>query len=210
MKKKFLFIFLLCMVTLSTVAFAADQGYEINISYEGDVIVGEEKSAIITLTGSDATPYTNVRVESEHISGPAKATVYAYDANGNKFDLSEEGNWGPTSGFAVGGTFTNETPISIIYPEAGTYVSVIRLVDLSNNNAVITSREFTVTVVDAATDEPETPGNNVITNTPANIVNNTIANIPQAGISWWVYILVIVATIVAAWAVISFTKNKNG
>lgn len=200
MKRKIIITFMLCLVTLSSIVLAANQGYEFNISYTGQVIVGEEKKATVTLTGTEATPYTNVRVESEHISGPAKATVYAYDANGNKFDLSETGDWGPTTGFAVGGTFTNETPITITYPEAGTYVSVIRLVDLNNNNAVITSKEFTVTVVDAA--GAEQPTNNVV-------ANNTIEKIPQAGISWWVYLVVIAAVIVASWAIITFVKNKE-
>ena len=197
---------MICLVFLSTVVFAADQGYEFNISYTGQVIVGEEKAATVTLTGTEATPYTNVRVESEQISGPAKATIYAYDENGNKFDLSETGNWGPTSGFAVGGTFTNETPITITYPEAGTYVSVIRLVDLNNNNAIITSKEFTVTVVSNSIEEPAIPENNVVANTT---VNNTISSIPQAGISWWVYLIVIAAVVVAAWAIITFIKNKE-
>lgn len=198
MKKKIFLVFMLCLVLFSTFVLAADQGYEFKITYEGEVIVGKEKSATVTLTGTEATPYTNVRVESEHISGPAKATVYAYDANGNKFDLSETGSWGPTTGFAVGGTFTNDTPISIIYPEAGTYVSVIRLVDLNNNNAIITSKEFTVIVTEAGATQPT---NNVV-------ANNTIENIPQAGISFWVYLIIIAAVVVAVWAVIYYTKNK--
>lgn len=200
MKRKFFLVFILCVILFSTIIFAANQGYEFNIKYEGEIIAGKEKSATVTLTGTEATPYTNVRVESEHVSGPAKATVYAYDANGNKFDLSQTGNWGPTSGFAVGGTFTNETPITITYPEAGTYVSVIKLVDLNNNNAVITNKEFTVTVV--ASEATQQPTNNVV-------VNNTIENIPQAGISFWVYLIIIVAVVIAVWAVISFTKNKE-
>lgn len=206
MLRKILITFMVCLVVLSSIVLAADQGYEFNINYTGQVIAGEEKKATVTLTGTEATPYTNVRVESEHISGPAKATVYAYDANGNKFDLSETGDWGPTSGFAVGGTFTNETPITITYPQAGTYVSVIRLVDLNNNNAVITSKEFTVTVVDAGAQAPAIPENDTVSNAT---VNNTITSIPQAGISWWVYLIVIAAVIVAAWAIIIFIKNKE-
>lgn len=199
MKKKILFIFISCLLMLSTVVFAADQGYEFKISYEGDVVAGKEKSATVTLTGTDAVAYSNVQVKSEHVSGPAKATVYAYDANGNKFDLTETGSWGPTSGFAVGGTFTNDTPISIIYPEAGTYVSRLSLIDLSNNNAVITSKEFTVTVIAPAAELPE---NNVV-------ANNTIEEIPKAGISLWVYLFVIAAVIIVAWLGINFIKNKK-
>lgn len=197
MKRKLLLTLILCLITMSIVAFAADQGYEFDLKYEGDIIVNEPKDGVVTLKATDGTVYTNVRVESEQISGPANATIYAYDESGNKFDLSETGDWGPTSGFAVGGTFTNDTPITAIYPKAGTYVSVLRLVDLSNNNAVITSKEFTVVVK-----EKDEPANNVV-------VNNTIENIPQAGVSIWAYIIAVGAIAVASWAVIYFVKSKS-
>ena len=199
MRNKIVVAFILCVLMLSSVVLAAEQGYEFKLTYEGDVIAGKEKSAIVTLTGTEAVAYTNVQVKSEHVSGPAKATVYAYDESGKKFDLSESGSWGPTSGFAVGGTFTNDTKISIIYPEEGTYVSRLSLIDLSNNNAVITSKEFTVTV---KADETQTPANNVV-------VNNTIDEIPKAGMSLWVYIVVIGAVVVISWLGINFMKNKK-
>lgn len=206
MKKKILVTFMLCLVLLSTVVLGADQGYEFFLKYEGDIVAGVEKNATVTLTGTEATPYTNVRVESVHVSGPAKATIYAYDANGNKFDLSETGDWGPTSGFAVGGTFTNDTKITAIYPEAGTYVSVLRLVDLNNNNDIITSKEFTITVKASETEqEPTVPD----TNTSVVPENNVIESIPEAGISWWIYLLVIGAVVITAWAIIQFIKNKE-
>ncbi len=205
MKRKILITFILSLLILSMVVFAADQGYEFFLEYEGNIIVNEPKDGVVTLTGTEATPYTNVRVESELVSGPANATIYAYDANGNKFDLSETGDWGPTGGFAVGGTFTNETPITAIYPEAGTYVSVLRLVDLNNNNTIITSKEFTVTVYET---DPALGNNNVVGNNTV-ATNNTIENIPQAGISLWVYLLVITAAVIGAWAVIYFVKNNK-
>ena len=101
--------------------------------------------------------------------------------------MAQIGYWGPPSGFAVGGTFTNETPIKATYPEAGTYVSRLSLIDLNNSNAVITSKEFTVTVTD---------DNQVIENV-TNVQNNVIEEIPQTGVSIWTYIVVAVVLIVA-------------
>lgn len=198
MKRKILFIFMLCLLVLSSVVFAADDSYEFNLTYEGKIIVDEPKDGKVTLTGTDGTPYAKVRVKSEHISGPATATIYAYDESGNKFDITQTGAWGPTEGFAIGGTFTNETRITAVYPKAGTYVSRLSLIDLTNDT-VITSKEFTVTVYEK---EAEQQPNDVVE-------NNAITEIPNAGISLWVYLLAIVAIAIAAWAVIYFVKNKK-
>lgn len=207
MKRKILFVFMLCLLIFSTVALAADQGYEFNLKYDGEIIKNEAKSGSVTLSGTDATPYTNVRIKVDLVSGPATPKLIAYDSNGTEFDIAQIGYWGPPAGFTVGGTFTNETPITATYPEAGTYVTKLSLVDVNNNEAVITSKEFTITV-------KETIDNNVIINNTVienntNTENNVVENIPQAGISFWTYIIVIAAVIVALWAIIYFVKNKK-
>lgn len=199
MKKKILLTFMLCLLFLSTVIFAADQGYEFGLNYKGEIIAGEAKAASVTLTGTEAVTYTNVRIKVDFISGPAKPTLIAYDSNGTEFNIAEIGYWGPDAGFAVGGTFTNETPITATYPQAGTYVTRLSLIDVANNNAVITSREFTITVTDPSSTLPE----------DSVVADNTIESIPQAGISWWVYVLVIAAVIIVAWAVIHYIQNKE-
>lgn len=203
MKKKILFVFMLCLLVLSTVVWAADQGYEFNLTYEGEIVEGEEKAASVTLTGTDATPYTNVRIKVDFVSGPAKPTLIAYDSNSTKHDIAELGYWGPPEGFAVGGTFTNETPITATYSQAGTYVTKLSLVDVNNSETVITSKEFTITVKEKSTPEENVVENNTV------VENNVVENIPQAGISFWSYLLVILATIVAACALIYFVKNKK-
>ena len=203
MKRKILFIFMLCLIVFSTAVFAADEGYEFNLKYEGEIVVDEAKSGSVTLTGTDATPYTNVRIKVDLVSGPGTPSLIAYDSNGTRFDIAEIGYWGPPSGFAVGGTFTNETPITATYPKAGTYVTKLSLVDVNSNEAVITSKEFTITVKEA-----NAPANNVVANNTVT-ENNVVENIPQAGISFWAYIIVIAAVVVAVWAVIYFVKNKK-
>lgn len=202
MKKKILLTFMLGLLFLSTVVYAAN-GYDFNLKYDGEIIANEAKQGSVTLNGTDATPYTNVRIKVDFVSGPAKPSLIAYDSNGTKFDIAEIGYWGPPSGFAVGGTFTNETPITATYPQAGTYVTKLSLVDISNNEAVIASKELTIAVKDA-----NTPENNVVVNNTVT-ENNVIENIPQAGISFWVYLLVIAIAVIVAWAIIYFMKNKK-
>jgi len=42
------------------------------------------------------------------------------------------------------------------------------------------------------------------------IANNTIEEIPKAGISLWVYIIVVGAVVFVSWLGINFIKNKKG
>ena len=193
MKKRVFLIGLILFIALFAFEFPiyatspavnSGNGYKFDIIYEGEIYANEAKRATVVLQGTEATPYSKVRVESKQVSGPSKdIKLMAYDEQGREFDISESGNWGPESGFQVGGTFRNETPIVITYPQAGTYVSEISLIDLEHDNAVIVSQQFTQIV-------KEKP---VVSN---NIVNNTIEEIPQAGISFWVYVLTIAIVIV--------------
>lgn len=184
-----LFIFILVVGTLTYATDVPNNGYAFNLNYQGEIKKNVQKDATVTLTGTNATPYTNVRIKIDLISGPATPELLATDSAGTTYNLAQIGYWGPPSGFAVGGTFTNETPIKATYPEAGIYVSRLSLIDLNNSNAVITSKEFTVTV----TDESQ-----VIENVEnANVENNVIEEIPQTGVSIWTYIAVAIALIVA-------------
>lgn len=184
-----LFIFILVVATLTYATDVPNNGYAFNLNYKGEIKKNVQKDATVTLTGTNATPYTNVRIKIDLISGPATPELLATDSAGTTYNLAQIGYWGPPSGFAVGGTFTNETPIKATYPEAGIYVSRLSLIDLNNSNAVITSKEFTVTV----TDESQ-----VIENVEnANVENNVIEEIPQTGVSIWTYIAVAIALIVA-------------
>lgn len=168
-----LFILILILATLTYATDVPNNGYAFNLSYQGEIKKNVQKDATVTLSGTNATPYTNVRIKIDLISGPATPELLATDSAGTTYNLAQIGYWGPPSGFAVGGTFTNETPIKATYPEAGTYVSRLSLIDLNNSNAVITSKEFTVTVTD---------DNQVIENV-TNVQNNVIEEMPQTGVS---------------------------
>ncbi|MGN1271272.1 MAG: hypothetical protein ACI4UX_04830 [Clostridia bacterium] len=179
-----LFIFILIVATLTYATDVPNNGYAFNVNYQGEIKKNVQKEGTVTLTGTDATPYTNVRIKIDLLSGPATPEILATDSAGTTYNLAQIGYWGPPSGFAVGGTFTNETPIKATYPEAGTYVTKLSLIDLNNNNTVITSKEFSVTVTDE---------NQAV----QNVTNNAIEEIPQTGVSIWTYIIVAIALIVA-------------
>lgn len=209
MKKKiFLLSFILTLILSITSVYATQPPtvgeYNFEINYTGNIIEDEDKNAIVVLEGTNATPYTNVRIKVDFVSGPSTPTIIAYDTNGIGYNIVEFGYWGPESGFAVGGTFRNETPILARYLDPGTYVVRLSLVDVNNGETVITSEEFTQTVV-ASTPTEEAPVENTITN---NVINNTIEEIPQTGVSIWAYIGVILTVILVIYITNKFIKKN--
>lgn len=187
-KKIFCLVFFLAVVVLCNSAYAADDAYSFDIVYTGDIIEGVDKNATVILQATEGKVYSNVRIKTDFVSGPAKPTILAYDSAGVGYNIAELGYWGPESGFAVGGTFKNETPIVATYSEAGTYVVRLSLLDLNNGNQVITSKEFTQTVLPATSSEDT---NNTLDNT----TNNIIDEIPQTGTSIWIYLGVLVGIV---------------
>lgn len=212
MKKKiFLLSFILTLIISITTVYATQPstpvvggGYNFEINYSGNIIEDEDKNATVILEGTSATPYTNVRIKVDFVSGPSTPTIIAYDTDGIGYNIVEFGYWGPEAGFEVGGTFRNETPILARYLEPGTYVVRLSLVDVNNGEAVIVSEEFTQTVL-ASTPAEEAPTTNTTTN---NVVNNTIEEIPQTGVSIWVYIGVILAVILVIYIANKFIKKN--
>lgn len=180
MKKTIFIALFIFIVVVSTIIYATDsnpsKGYSFKTVYEGEVEVNVPKKAKVSLIGTNATPYEKVRIKVD-IEGPAKPEILAVDSLGVTYDIAKIGYWGPDTGFKVGGTFENVTPVTITYPKEGTYVTTLSLVDVSSEETVITSEKNSVTV----TEKP------VIEN---NVVNSTVEEIPKTGVSIWVYIAV--------------------
>lgn len=78
---------------------------EFELKYDGDVVINETKDASVNLRGTNATTYSNVRVEIE-VSGPGTPKLIAKETSSDlEFDLVQTGYWGPELGFPVAGTF---------------------------------------------------------------------------------------------------------
>lgn len=181
--------------------FAAEE-YSFDLQYTGTVIKNVEKNANVLLVGVNGTLYTNVQIKVD-ITGPATPKILATDSNGVEYDIAQLGSWGPPSGFAVQGDFTNTTPIKATFTEEGRYTIVLSLIDLSNNNSIITATSFDVDVV-----SEETPPavNNPITNAVNNAV---IEELPKTGTSIREYVVYffIIGTIFLG-CTIYFNKRK--
>lgn len=176
-----IFTLMLCIVTP---IFAAT-GYSFDLQYSGTITKNIEKDANVLLVGENAPVHTNVRIKVD-ITGPATPKIMATDSLGNEIDIAQEGYWGPPSGFAVGGDFTNTTPIKATFTEEGSYTITLSLIDVTNSNAVITSKTIDIEVYE---DVP--PVNNVIGNAVSE--NNVIEELPKTGTSVVQYAMYIIA-----------------
>lgn len=142
------------------------------MQYTGTVVENEEKDAKVLLKGVNGTPHTNVQIKVK-ITGPATPKLLAKDSNGVEHDIAQIGYWGPPTGFPVQGDFTNTTPIKATFTEAGKYTIELSLVDLTNNNSVITSKTFTIDV-----SAKQAPANNTV-----------VDELPKTGTSIWEYLM---------------------
>lgn len=204
MKKRiFLIVFFLVLAAFTITLMAAGDNYSFEINYTGDIIEGGAKDAVVVLQGTDATPYSNALIKVEQISGPSAPTITAKDTSGTEYNIIELGYWGPPSGFAVGNTFKNETPVVAIYHDPGTYVIKLSLIDKNNSDRVIVSQEFTQ-VVEASPTTPTLPENQV-----TNQVNNVIDEIPQTGTSIWTYLIILAVLICLIYCANLIIKKRN-
>lgn len=178
-------LILLLMITISSYA-EIDTTLHFDISYTGEVKVDEEKKATIILAGENTPVHTNVRVKVD-IEGPATPKVLATDSLGTEIDIAKEGYWGPETGFTVGGTFSNETPIIATFTKEGTYTITLTLIDVQNANNILAQKEFGIQVTE---DEPTLNEEvNIITN---EIVNEPVQELPKTGTSLTEYVIYIV------------------
>jgi len=166
----------LLMITITSFA-AIDPTIHFDISYEGEVKVNEEKSTLIILAGESTPAHTNVRVKVE-IEGPEKPKLLATDSLGTEIDIAQEGFWGPAAGFAIAGTFSNETPVKATFTKAGSYTITLSLLDVQNSNDVLAEKTVTIQVKE---DEP--PVNETVNELVNEIVDEPVEELPKTGIS---------------------------
>lgn len=161
----FLLIFGVCSYA------AIDSTIHFDISYTGEVKVNEEKDTIIILAGQSTPTHTNVRVKVE-IEGPATPKLMATDSLGTTIDIAQWGYWGPEAGFAISGTFTNETPVKATFTKAGAYTIKLTLLDVQNANDILAQKTVTIQVK-----EDETIANEI-----TNVVENEeTEELPKTG-----------------------------
>lgn len=209
MKRIFLTITILLVLLLGSycIVRASAEDYTLFIDYNQNVFKGVPVRADVKLIGNNAPAYANVRVKVD-IAGPGKPKLMATDSAGQEWDIAEIGYWGPPTGFAVGGTFTNTTPVTATFPEAGLYEIKLSLINVTDSSVIADSTSSIYVYRDQAElDEAnnQTPDNNTTNETD----NNAIEKLPQTGRSigeYAIYTFAIVAIIAAGYVFIR--KNQ--
>lgn len=173
-KVKIISITLTLLLMISTACYAAiDNTIHFDISYEGEVKVNEEKDTLIILAGDNTPLHSNVRVKVD-IEGPSKPKLLATDALGTEIDIADWGYWGPDTGFAIQGTFTNETPVKATFTEAGSYTITLSLLDVQNANDILAQKSLTLQV------KADTPS---VSNEINEIIEEPAPELPKTGTS---------------------------
>ena len=189
-------IAILFILSIFTIQVNAAAELEFELKYDGDIVVNETKEGSVILRGTNATTYSNVRVKVD-VEGPGTPKIIATDTNNQESDLVDIKYWGPPEGFAVVGTFENETPIKATFPVAGTYTIKLTLVNMQSSEAEIISKSFTIEVLEDATNVNE-----------VNETGNEIEKLPQTGNSMVEYIMYI-AVVVALIIFVSYKIKNN-
>lgn len=188
---------LFCMTTcFGGITYAVEE-YSFDLQYKGTVLKNIEKDAEVLLVGVDATSHAKVQIKVD-IKGPAIPEILATDSLGNRVNIAQVGYWGPTGGFAVGGSFSNVTPMKATFPEEGEYTITLSLVDLENANQIITSKAFTITVY-----EDESPIKNEIGN------QNAIEELPKTGTTIWEYMLYLIGITLVLSILAVYLRSKQ-
>lgn len=199
MKKMLSFITIFAIVLcLCVPVFAVDE-FDFELQYTGTIVKNIEKDAKVLLVGNNATLHTNVQIKID-ITGPATPKILATDSTGVEHDIAQLGYWGPASGFAVQGDFTNTTPIKATFTEEGEYTIKLSLIDVANGNAVIASDTFEIQVYE---DESATPPANI-----ENVIDNAIQELPKTGTSVVEYVIYSIA-IVLIISIVGIYLNKK-
>ncbi len=114
------------------------------------VTVNEQINFNVTLKAQDIREegYEKVLIRLE-LDKEAGMEIVASDGQGHEFNLTDLQTWGPSTGFELTKDYEATTPIQFRATQAGTFSITLKVVDLNNDEAVITEQTATITVVDA-------------------------------------------------------------
>ena len=150
--------------------------YKFSYTVPEEIIEGEEVAIDVTFATDvkGDSGYDKVRFKFV-ATGPEGATVTfkATDTNNVEYIFTNEGVWGPETGFALPAEYTATTNWKLTFDKAGEYTITFKLVDLEDNEAVIAEGSETITVKA----EPEEPSIPILTVTgPSEIIGAAAEN----------------------------------
>ncbi len=89
--------------------------------------------------------YENVRID---VDTPDGVEILTYDDQGNLYDIAQVGHLGPEEGFFLKAAFYEVADLYMTFEDTGTHVIQFELVDLDDDEAVITEKTREIEVYD--------------------------------------------------------------
>lgn len=113
--------------------------YGITNSYPENMVANTDYQATSTLATQEAGTkgYDKVRILFGTTSPEGgHCLIKMKDTNETEFSFSDNGAWGPESGFPLPADYNVTSEMTINYSQAGTYIHTIKVVNLENNDVI--------------------------------------------------------------------------
>ncbi len=133
--------------------------YKFSYTVPEEITEGEEVDIDVTFATDVRGDFGYNKVRFKFVAtSPEGATVIfkATDTNNVEHTFTNEGVWGPETGFALPAEYTATTNWKVTFDKAGEYTITFKLVDMEDNEAVIAEGSETITVK-AKPEEPSIP-----------------------------------------------------
>jgi hypothetical protein len=132
-------------------AVAMPSTYKFAFEVPEGIVAGTEVTVPVTFATDVAkqTGYEKVRFEfSNEAISTGNVTFKATDTTNTEYTFTNNGVWGPESGFPIAADYAATQPWKVTFEKAGTYTITFKLIDKSNNDAVIAEGATEVVVVE--------------------------------------------------------------
>ena len=134
--------------------------YTLDLIYDGKIVKEKEKTLKITTKSTMGKYYGHVRLLAK-VSTPedAQVKITGIDESGVEYDLINDG-WGDVEGYELGGVVNQGLSFKGIFSKSGKYTLTLKLIDMDNDDTVISSKDFTINVAETeneVVENKETP-----------------------------------------------------
>jgi len=165
-------------ITKSIVVEPLYEDYQLNLSYDGEILENQEKEMKIEIRSLMGRNYEHTRIIAEtQVPEGQTVKILGTDSNNLEHDIIQNG-WGSSEGDPIGGeNVTKELDVRGKFSGKGEYTITLKLINRDNSDEVIASETFEINVIgekEEITNNTNQTTNNTTEDT--NIVTNEVIN----------------------------------
>lgn len=142
-----------CLAALSGVTGCGDVSthsvYEFQIDNVSQVKVNEQTNIDVTLKATNirSEGYDKVIITIDS-TNKDNLELKATDNQSQEWDVAQVGYWGPSEGFAISKDYNVTTEFKVTAKAEGVYTITLNLVDLDNNEMILSTKTITFTAIE--------------------------------------------------------------